>query len=192
MLRGLYDRVMALAASRHAPLWLALVAFCEGIFFPIPPDVLLMPLVLARRDRALLYAFVCLIASLLGGSTGYAIGYFLGPVGQWLLAVTGYGGGSLEVFRAWYQHWGVVLIALPIPYKITAIASGIGRLDFAVFLLASAAIRGLRFLAVAWLTRIYGEPLRNFIEKRLILVTGAVAVLVIGALVLLKVLLHAA
>lgn len=191
MLRGLYDRVMALAASRHAPLWLALVAYCEGIFFPIPPDVLLMPLVLARRDRAFLYAAICLGASLLGGSTGYAIGYFLGPVGQWLLAITGYGGGSLETFRAWYQQWGVVLIALPIPYKITAIASGIGRLDFGVFLIASAAIRGLRFLAVAWLTRVYGEPIQAFIEKRMILVTGAVAVLVIGALLLLKVLLHA-
>lgn len=192
MLRGLYDRVMALAASRHAPLWLALVSFCEGIFFPIPPDVLLMPLVLARRERAFLYAGICLGASLLGGSTGYAIGYFVGPVGQWILSITGYGGGSLETFRAWYQQWGVVLIALPIPYKITAIASGIGRLDFGVFLIASAAIRGLRFLAVAWLTRVYGEPLREFIEKRLILVTGAVAVLVIGALLLLKVMLHAA
>jgi membrane protein YqaA with SNARE-associated domain len=167
------------------------VSFCEGIFFPIPPDVLLMPLVLARRERALLYAAICLVASLLGGSTGYAIGYFLGPVGQWMLAVTGYGGGSLQTFREWYQHWGVVLIALPIPYKITAIASGIGRLDFGLFLIASAAIRGLRFLAVAWLTRIYGEPIQAFIEKRMILVTGAVAVLVIGALLLLKVLLHA-
>jgi membrane protein YqaA with SNARE-associated domain len=191
MLRGLYDRVMALAASRHAPLWLALVSFCEGIFFPIPPDVLLMPLVLARRERAFMYAAICLAASLLGGSTGYAIGYFVGPVGQWLLSVTGYGGGSLQTFREWYQHWGVVLIALPIPYKITAIASGIGRLDFGVFLLASAVIRGLRFLVVAWLTRVYGEPIQAFIEKRMILVTGAVAVLVIGALLLLKVLLHA-
>jgi membrane protein YqaA with SNARE-associated domain len=191
MLRGLYDRVMALAASRHAPLWLALVSFCEGIFFPIPPDVLLMPLVLARRERAFMYAAICLAASLLGGSTGYAIGYFVGPVGQWLLSVTGYGGGSLQTFRDWYQHWGVVLIALPIPYKITAIASGIGRLDFGVFLLASAVIRGLRFLVVAWLTRVYGEPIQAFIEKRMILVTGAVAVLVIGALLLLKVLLHA-
>jgi membrane protein YqaA with SNARE-associated domain len=191
MLRGLYDRVMALAASRHAPVWLALVSFCEGIFFPIPPDVLLMPLILARRDRAFLYAAICLFASLLGGSTGYAIGYFLGPVGQWLLAVTGYGGGSLETFRAWYQQWGVVLIALPIPYKITAIASGLGRLDFGVFLIASAVIRGLRFFAVAWLTRVYGEPIQAFIEKRMILVTGAVAVLVIGALLLLKILLHA-
>lgn len=191
MLRGLYDRVMALAASRHAPLWLALVAYCEGIFFPIPPDVLLMPLVLARRDRALLYAGVCLAASLLGGSTGYAIGYFLGPLGQWLLSITGYGGGSLDTFRDWYQHWGVVLIALPIPYKITAIASGIGRLDFGVFLLASAAIRGLRFLVVAWLTRIYGVQMQAFIEKRMILVTGALAVVVIAGLLLLKVLLHA-
>lgn len=182
---------MTLAASRHAPLWLAVVAFCEGVFFPIPPDVMLMPLVLARRERAWLYAAITLVASVAGGSAGYAIGYYLDPVGRWLLAVTGYGGGSLEAFRAWYSHWGVVLIALPIPYKITAIASGLGRLDYVVFIVASLLIRGARFFAVAGLTRAYGAPIRAFIEKRLMLVVSGAALVVIGALLLLKMLLHA-
>lgn len=191
MLRGLYNRVMTLAASRHAPLWLGVVAFCEGLFFPIPPDVMLMPLVLARRERAWLYATICLVASVAGGSAGYAVGYYLDGVGRWLLAVTGYGGGSLEAFRAWYKDWGLVLIALPIPYKITAIASGLGRLDFGLFVGASVLIRGLRFFLVAGLTRVYGDSIRRFIEKRLVLVTSAVAVLIVGALLLLRALLHA-
>jgi membrane protein YqaA with SNARE-associated domain len=191
VLRGLYDRVMLLAASRHAPLWLAVVAFCEGVFFPIPPDVMLMPLVLARRERAWLYAAICLAASVAGGSTGYAVGYFLNGVGLWLLAVTGYGGGSLEAFRAWYAHWGLVLIALPIPYKITAIASGLGRWNFGIFLAASIVIRGIRFFAVAALVRAYGAPIRAFVEKRLVLVVSGAALAVVGALLLLKVLLHA-
>jgi membrane protein YqaA with SNARE-associated domain len=182
---------MTLAASRHAPLWLGVVSFCEGVFFPIPPDAMLMPLVLARRDRAWLYAAITLTCSVAGGATGYAIGYFLGPVGQWLLAVTGYGGGSLATFREWYSHWGLVLIALPIPYKITAIASGLGQFNIAIFLIASALIRGIRFFAVAGLTRRFGTPIQAFIEKRLALVLSGAALLVVGALLLLKALLHA-
>lgn len=150
-----------------------------------------MPLVLARRERAWLYATICLVASVAGGSAGYAVGYYLDGVGRWLLAVTGYGGGSLEAFRAWYKDWGLVLIALPIPYKITAIASGLGRLDFGLFVGASVLIRGLRFFLVAGLTRVYGDSIRRFIEKRLVLVTSAVAVLIVGALLLLRALLHA-
>jgi membrane protein YqaA with SNARE-associated domain len=182
---------MTLAASRHAPLWLGVVSFCEGVFFPIPADVMLMPLVLARRDRAWLYAAITLVCSVAGGSTGYAVGYFLDPVGRWLLTVTGYGGGSLATFREWYSHWGLVLIALPIPYKITAIASGLGRMDLLTFVVGSLVIRGIRFFAVARLTRRYGAPIQAFIEKRLVLVTSAAALAIVGALLLLKTLLHA-
>src|ERR1700750_2439745 len=129
MLRKTYDWVMSLAASRHAPLALGVVAFCEGVFFPIPPDVLLMPVVLANRQKALRYAAICTVCSILGGSTGYCIGFFPQPVGQWLLALTGHSDG-FAAFQAWYARWGVLLIAIPIPYKITAIASGLARLDF--------------------------------------------------------------
>ena len=185
MLRRTYDRLMALAAGPSAPLWLAVVAFCEGIFFPIPPDVMLMPMVLTRRERAWIYVLICTVASALGGSTGYAIGYFLHPVGQWLLSLTGHA-DSLDAFQTFYAHWGVVLLAVPIPYKLLAIASGLAQFNYPLFLGASIVIRGFRFLVGAALVRRYGEPIRAFVERRLGLVTGAIAVVVIGAVVALK------
>src|SRR5262245_46817276 len=136
MLRRSYDWVMRLAGSRFAGLWLAALAFAEGVFFPIPPDVMLMPMVLARRERAWSFALITMLASVLGGSTGYAVGYFLRPVGEWILMVTGQTDGGAR-FQEWYAQWGVFLIALPIPYKLTAIASGLFKLDFLTFLGAS-------------------------------------------------------
>ncbi|MFI4973863.1 MAG: YqaA family protein [Caulobacterales bacterium] len=185
MLRRSYDWMMRLAASPHAPLWLACVAFAEGLFFPVPPDVMLMPLVLAQRDRAWRYAGITLGASVLGGSCGYGVGYFLQPVGIWLLSLTGHGGDAGR-FQQWYGEWGVFLLALPIPYKITAIASGLFKLSFPVFLAASIFIRGLRFFLVAGLTRRYGVSIQGFIEQRLALVVSAVALAIIGVFVALR------
>ena len=183
MLRKTYDWVMALAASPRAPLGLALIAFSEGLFFPIPPDVMLMPIVLADRSRAMRYAAICLICSIMGGSTGYAVGYFLEPVGRWILSLTG---GDFDAFKAWYAQWGALLIAVPIPYKITAIASGLAQLPFPIFLGVSILVRGLRFGLEAWLLKIYGEPIRAFVEKRLALSASAVAVVIVGAVMALK------
>jgi membrane protein YqaA with SNARE-associated domain len=185
MLRKTYDWVMGLAASRHAPRALAAVAFAEGLFFPIPPDVLLMPVVLADRHRAMRYAALCTACSILGGSTGYAVGFFLQSVGLWLLSLTGHSGGFAS-FQAWYAHWGPLLIAVPIPYKITAIASGLAKLNFGVFIGVSVLVRGLRFSLEAWLLKVYGEPIRAFVEQRLYLVASALAVLVVGVLMLLR------
>ncbi|HEY5072547.1 MAG TPA: DedA family protein [Caulobacteraceae bacterium] len=185
MLRRSYDWVMRLSASSHGPRWLAVLAFAEGLFFPIPPDVLLMPLVLARRDRAWGYAGICLIASVFGGSIGYGVGYFLSPVGAWLIALTG---GNAASFEHWYRQWGVVMLAVPIPYKVTAIASGMFKLNYGLFLGASILIRGLRFFLVAGLLRAYGEPIRTFVEKRLALVASAVALVIIGLIVALRLL----
>ena len=183
MLRRLYDRILRLAASPDAPAWLALLAFCEGIFFPIPPDVMLAPLVLGRRDRAWAYAASVLAASVAGGCIGYSIGYFLHPVGLWLLSLTGRDPHTLE---HWYHQWGVLLLAVPIPYKITAIASGLFKLDFPLFLAGSIFIRGLRFFLVAGLIARYGAPAQAFVEKRLGLVVSAVALALIGAIVALR------
>ena len=183
MLRKLYDWVMSLAASPRAPLALGLIAFSEGLFFPIPPDVLLMPMVLANRAKALRYAAICLVCSILGGSTGYAVGYFLQPVGRWILSLTG---GDFGAFQAWYSQWGALLIAIPIPYKITAIASGMAKLDFPLFVGVSILVRGLRFGLEALLLKAYGEPIRSFVEKRLALTASAVAGVIVGALTLLK------
>jgi len=185
MLRKTYDWVMGLAAARHAPLALGAVAFAEGVFFPIPPDVLLMPVVLANLQRALRYAAICTVCSILGGATGYAVGYFLQPVGEWILSHLGQANG-FEHFQAWYAKWGALLIALPIPYKITAIASGLAKLNFGVFIAVSVLVRGLRFTLEALLLKIYGEPIRSFVERRLALVASAVVVALIGLVMLLK------
>jgi len=183
MLRKTYDWVMSLAARPQAPLALGVVAFCEGLFFPIPPDVLLMPVVLGDRPRALRYALLTVVCSIAGGSCGYAVGYFLQPVGEWLLSLTG---GSYESFHNWYAKWGALLIAVPIPYKITAIASGMAKLNFALFIGVSLLVRGLRFTSEALLLKIYGEPIRAFVERRLALVASAVAVLIVVLVMLLK------
>lgn len=177
MLRRLYDRILRLAASPDAPAWLALLAFVEGIFFPIPPDVMLAPMVLARRERAWRYAAIVLSASVLGGSIGYTVGYFLHPVGVWLLQLTG---SDPHEFERWYHQWGVLLLAIPIPYKITAIASGLFKLNFPLFFGASIVIRGLRFFLVAGLIRQYGAPMQEFVEKRLGLVVSGVALALLG------------
>jgi membrane protein YqaA with SNARE-associated domain len=177
MLRRLYAWMMRLAASNDAPVWLAVLAFCEGVFFPVPPDVMLIPLVLQNRDRAWRYAAITLSASVLGGCVGYTVGYFLHPVGNWLLSLTG---SDPHEFERWYRQWGVLLLAVPIPYKVTAIASGLFKLNFPLFFGASIVIRGLRFGLVAWLIHAYGEPAKAFIEKRLGLVVSAVALALVG------------
>src|SRR5580692_10305178 len=178
MLRRLYNWMLRLAASPEAPMWLAMLAFAEGVFFPIPPDVMLAPLVLANRDRAWRYAAICLCASVLGGSVGYTVGFFLHPVGIWLLSLTG---SDPHQFEHWYRQWGVLLLALPIPYKLTAIASGLFKLNFPLFLGASILIRGIRFCLVAGLVQRYGEHAKAFIEKRLGLVVSGIALALIGA-----------
>ena len=183
MLRRTYDRLMALAASPAAPAWLAAIAFIEGIFFPIPIDVMLMPMVLARRDRAWRYALICLVASIAGGSVGYGVGYFLHPVGEAIIRMTG---GDIQSFQHWYAKWGLLLLATPLPYKITAIASGLFQFPYLTFLAASVVIRGVRFFAVAGLLRAYGPPIQGFIEKRLAWVVSGLALAVALALLVLK------
>jgi membrane protein YqaA with SNARE-associated domain len=188
MLRRLYNWVMRLSASPQAEFWLASLAFAEGVFFPVPPDVMLMPIVLARRERAWRYAAICTVASVLGGCVGYSVGYFLRPVGDWLLALTS--SASAEEFRHIYQRWGALLLAIPIPYKITAIASGALRLPFLTFLGVSLVVRSLRFFIVAALVKRYGEPIRSFVEQRLALVLSAVVLALVGLIVALKLLLQ--
>ena len=185
MLRRLYDWVMRLAGSKNAEAWLAALAFCEGIFFPIPPDVMLMPVVLANRERAWRYAALTVTASVLGGCIGYSVGYFLHPVGEWILSLTGNAGAGAQ-FEATYRKYGVILLAVPIPYKITAIASGMFGLPLFAFVGASILVRGLRFFLVAGLIKRFGPPIQAFIEQRLALVVSGVAVLLIGLVLALK------
>jgi membrane protein YqaA with SNARE-associated domain len=187
MLRRLYDWVIRLAGHRHAIAAMGVVAFAESSFFPIPPDVVLVPLVLANRKKAFRIALVCTVCSVLGGLLGYAIGYyFFETIGAWLVKTYGLQEG-LERFRAGFAEWGTWIILIkgltPIPYKLVAIASGAAHFDLFTFVWASIVTRGVRFFVVAALLWKYGEPIRRFIEERLSLVTWVFLVALVGGFV---------
>lgn len=187
MLRRLYDWTMGLAAHRRAGWALAGVSFAESSFFPIPPDILLIPMVLAHRARAWFYAGLCTVASVLGGLAGWLIGAFLfDAVAMPILEVYGYADKFAE-FAARYNEWGawIVFIAgvTPFPYKVITIASGATGLSIPVFLLASVLARGLRFFVVAALLYWIGPPIRAFIERRLGLMFTVFVVLLLGGFV---------
>jgi membrane protein YqaA with SNARE-associated domain len=191
MLQRLYMRTLALAALPRAPWWLATVAFAEASCFPIPPDALLIPMVLARPDRAWRLAALCTIASVAGGALGYAIGFFLFEHLMRLpLAHALFGPDPLGAFQAWYARWGLAVILIkgltPIPYKIVTIASGAAKFSFPVFMLASVITRGARFFLVAALLRMFGTPMRDFIERRLTLVTSMLAAGIVGGFLVLR------
>ena len=184
MLRPLYDWTLRLAAHRRAAWALGGVSFVESSFFPIPPDTLLIPMVLANRAKAWAYATICTITSVLGGVAGYLIGYFLFDlVGQPLLSFYGYG-GKFQDFAARYNEWGawIVFIAgvTPFPYKVITIASGVTQLNIVVFIVASIVARAARFYAVAGLLYLYGPAVRNLIERRLGLVATLAVALLLG------------
>ena len=190
MLRGLYDRVMGLAARRDAVWALAAIAFIESSVFPVPPDVLLIPMVLAARDRAWRFAAVCTIASVLGGMLGYAIGHFLFEgLGRPILEFYGYA-EKFGDFQGRYNEWGawIVFIAgvTPFPYKVITIASGVTALDPWTFSIASVLARGLRFFLVAGLLWWIGPPVRDFIERRLGLLATLFCVLLVGGFVVIR------
>ena len=171
MLRRLYDWTIRLAESPHALWALAVVAFAESSVFPIPPDVIMIPMIIAPPKRAFLIAGVALAASVTGGIAGYLIGWGLfESVGRPVLAFY-HMTDKFDEFRAAYNDWGAwaVLIAgvTPFPYKVITILSGATGLNFAVFMVASVVARGLRFFVVAGLLWQFGAPIRDFIEKRL-------------------------
>ena len=193
MLRFLYGWIMNLSAHRHALPALAAVSFIESSVFPIPPDVLLIPLVLAAPTRAWRIALVCTVASVLGGLLGYGIGRFLfEEVGRPVLEFYSYGPKFAE-FQATYNEWGAwaVFIAgvTPFPYKVITILSGVTALDPTVFTISSLLARGLRFFIVATLLWRYGEPIRGFIEARLGALFTLFCVLLVGGFVVIKFLL---
>jgi membrane protein YqaA with SNARE-associated domain len=195
LLRALYNKVLALAASRQAPVWLAGVSFAESSFFPIPPDVMLAPMVLARPERAWRYAAICAAASVIGGMLGYAIGYYLADFAQSLLAhMPGAGPHAWEGFQREYAKWGVWVILIkgltPIPYKIVTIASGLAKFSFPVFVAASVVTRSGRFFLVAWLVRQFGPQIMPVVEKRLYSATAILIVLIVGGVVLARYLSH--
>lgn len=190
MMQSLYARVLALSASERAPFWLAAVAFAEGSFFPLPPDLLLIPMVLARPRRAWHLALLCTVASVCGGALGWLIGSeLLNRVALPVVHFYHYDAALLALQQRFRQYgvWVVLIKGLtPIPYKIVAIASGAAQFSLPLFLLASLLSRGFRFFLVAGLLRRFGAPVQSFIEKRLTLIASVVAVAIVGGVLLLR------
>lgn len=190
MFRKMYEWVMRLAGTRQAPAALAAISFAESSFFPIPPDVMLAPMVLARRDKAFVYAGICTLASVFGGLLGYAIGVWLEPLGQTILRIFGHPEGQAE-FQKWFDQWGLAVIlikgATPIPYKLVTITAGLARFDLLTFVWASILTRGFRFFAVAATLKYAGPAMLKEFERRLNLYSILLLILIVGGLVALKV-----
>ncbi len=190
MMKSIYDWCMGLVSGPYALAALIIISFVESSFFPIPPDLLLIPLVLARRTEAFKIALYTTLASVVGGWFGYGIGWFLyDSVGVKVLDFYHYR-AQFEQFCGYYNEWGSWIVfgagLTPFPYKIVTIASGVTHLDFIVFTVASVLSRGMRFFLVAWLLYKYGEPMKAYIEKNLGWLSIVFLLLLFGGFMALK------
>lgn len=184
MFRAMYDWVLRMAHHRHAYRALAAVSFAESSFFPIPPDAMMVPMILARRDKAYTIAAICTAASVLGGIFGYAIGYFLlESLGQWVISLY-HMQDKIAQFQTTYAEYGAAIILLkgltPIPFKLVTIASGIAHFNFPLFVILATITRGARFFIIAALLKRFGEPVQAFIEKRLNLFAWGFLILLVA------------
>lgn len=190
LVKATYDYMINLASRPNAMYFLFAVAFIESSFFPIPPDVMLIPMVLATPSKAWRIATVTTIASVLGGAFGYAIGvFFFDLIARPILTFYGYM-HQFDVFKEYYHEWGAWIVfgagITPFPYKVITIASGVVHLDFVVFMLASVVARGFRFYLVAWLLKKFGEPMKDYIEKNLGMLSILFMALLIGGFACIK------
>lgn len=189
-MKRLYDWTMRLADHPHALWALAVVSFVESSFFPIPPDVLMIPMILARPSKAWLIAGVALVASVLGGLFGYAIGYFaFEQLGEPMLRALGKDHAVAEFSTRFndYGFWAVLGAGItPFPYKVITIMSGFTHMPLMTFMVTSVLARGIRFFLVAALLRAFGAPIRDFIEKRLGLVMTLALILLFGGFLMVR------
>jgi membrane protein YqaA with SNARE-associated domain len=186
----MYDWMMRMAGSRSAPYALGTVSFIESSFFPIPPDVMLIPMVLNDREKAWWYATIATVTSVIGGLLGYAIGYFAyEAVGKPILAFYGKE-HALDTFIQFVHEYGVPAIiikgATPSPFKVVTIAAGVAHMDLLAFVGASIVARSMRFYLVAGLLYFFGQPIKEFIEQRLTLVTTVFVVVLVSGFVAVK------
>jgi membrane protein YqaA with SNARE-associated domain len=184
MFKRLYHWTLSLSASPQAPWALAAIAFAEASFFPLPPDIVLVPMSLATPKRAWTYAAICTLASVTGGMLGYAIGALLyDTVGLWLIGVYHYA-DKVDSLRQFYATWGGLFILvkglLPIPYKLVTIVSGLLGYNFPLFIVFSVITRGARFFILAGLVNRFGEPIKAALERHF-----AVIIVLIGVLIVL-------
>lgn len=190
MLRPLYNRILQLSARKDAVWWMAGVSFAESSFFPLPPDIMLVPMCLSEPKKLWRYANICALASLIGGLFGYAVGFYLfESVGR--LIIDFYNAqDSFQRFQDMFAEFGPWFLILkgvtPIPYKLLTITAGFAHLDLTVFILCSIVARFSRFYMIAILLHFYGPQVRDIIEKRLMLVTTVLLVIVIGGLLSFK------
>ena len=195
-LRRIYDWTLSLAERKTSSWWLGLISFSEASFFPIPPDVLLIPLCLGAIRKALKFALICSIASVLGGLAGYAIGFYGWEAleGFFYDFVPGFTPEKFEKISGWYEEWGWYIVFLagftPIPYKVFTVASGVMGMALIPFLLASAVSRSARFFLVAILISKFGEPMKEKIDRHFNKFALAFGVLLVSGFLLLKVVLH--
>jgi len=188
--RKIYDYIINLSSNKHALWWLFAISFVESSFFPIPPDIMLIPMILATPKQAWKIAGVCTLASVIGAYLGYVIGIcFFDLIAKPLLEFYGYL-DKFNEFKNLYSEYGAWIVfgagITPFPYKIITIASGVVHLNLVIFTIASIIARGLRFFVIAWLLKTYGEKMRLFIEKNLGWLSVLFLVLLIGGFLLIK------
>jgi membrane protein YqaA with SNARE-associated domain len=190
MLKRLYNWTLNLANRPYAERWLAFIAFIESSFFPIPPDVILLPMAIARREKAIRFAIICTIGSVFGAILGYAIGYYAWElVGKEIIGFYGYTAEFANFQDSFIEYgaWLVFIFGLTFfPFKVITIASGVVAMDPLAFILASIASRTPRFLIEGILIFHFGDAIKNFIEKRLTLVTSVTVFLLIFGFVAIK------
>lgn len=190
LIRKMYDWTIRLSETKQATWALAAIAFIESSVFPIPPDLLLIPMCIAERKKSFFYATICTVSSVLGGLAGYAIGYYAFETwGHKILDFYGLLKGFDDMKVRYDEYGGWIILAkgmTPIPFKILTILSGVLHLDLHVFILSSIGARAMRFYLVAGLLWKYGEPVRHFIEKHLGWVTLGFLILLIGGFVAIK------
>ncbi|MBR1840702.1 MAG: DedA family protein [Alphaproteobacteria bacterium] len=189
-IRKIYDWIIRLSGNNNALIWLFIISFVESSFFPIPPDIMLIPMILATPKKAWKIAGVCTLASVIGAYLGYIIGvYFFQLIAEPLLNFYGYL-EKFNEFKKLYEEYGAWIVfgagITPFPYKIITIASGVVHLNLAVFTVASVIARGLRFFLIAWLLKTYGEKMRIFIEKNLGWLSVLFLLLLFGGFLLIK------
>ena len=190
--RSLYDWTLNKASHKTASWFLVLVSFAESSFFPIPPDILLIPMILAKRVKAWFYALTCTLSSVAGGIAGYAIGYFLyANIGFVIVEIYGLS-NSFDLFEDYYHQYGIWIVLgagfTPFPFKFITIASGVFNLNIFLFIIVAMIARGLRFYLIASLLYIFGNVIKNLIDKYFNLLVSLFFILLIGSIFIIKLL----
>ncbi len=189
MFRPFYDWTLRQAAKPHADYVLGSISFAESSFSPVPPDVMMVPMALARPDRVYTLAFICTLGSVLGGLFGYALGYFLAPFALDMLKWMGQP-DALNNFQHLFNQWGTWVILLkgatPIPYKLVTIPAGLAQFSLGAFIATSVITRGVRFYLTAYLLKRFGPQARDLMDKRLNSVMIGVALLIVFGIVIMK------